>query len=479
MFKKYFNSFLHYAVLTLLVLCFIYSIIFFPYSFYISKLKVLSILIIVSFPLIIFFCKKYFHKLTSKVSTINNTKKLLFILSLALLLRLLWIVLAPTIPISDFGLMYKTAGDVANGNYSAFHGYAYFARFAHNTITVLYFSLFYNLTPNPLFLIKLMNVLCQTTAVYALYLAVKEVIDEDKAIIGAFIMAVFPPFIIYTSEIMSENMAMPFYLLSIYLFLSVVKGNKKKTYLLLAGLTLSAANMFRMVGIVFLVAFIMYSLIYKGFKEGIKSSSLLLIGVIVPTFLVSQALISSNITETHLWRSKEPSITSVLRGTNIEAAGHWNTEDAKIPDLLNNDPERIKEVSKSIIIKRLTTTPLPKLVYHYVRKLMTQWGRGDFAATNWALAEVYDTPSARGLQYISSDISFAVQLIYLVILYRAFAAIKNKRYNDIEEFNFFYILLGGFVLFLLLTEIQERYAFIVSWSFIVFAVQKDSILKKN
>jgi len=39
-----------------------------------------------------------------------------------------------------------------------------------------------------------------------------------------------------------------------------------------------------------------------------------------------------------------------------------------------------------------------------------------------------------------------------------------------EEINFFYILLGGFILLYLMTEVQGRYSFIIGWIFVIFAV---------
>lgn len=474
MFKKYFNNFLHYSILTLIFTCFIYSAGYSIYSIYFSNIKLLSILLLISFPVLIFLYRKHKHKIINKIANIATKKKLLFIIGLAFLLRLLWIVMVPTLPISDFHLMYVTGADVAKGNYYAFHDYAYFARFTHNTVTVLYFSLFYKLSSNPLFLIKLGNVLFQTAAVYSLYLAVKELLGEKRAIVSAFILAIFPPFIIYTSETMSENMAMPFYIFAVYLFLAVIKGTKNKWFLLLCGIAVSVGNMFRMVGIVFIIAFVIYSLIYKKIKEGAAASVLVLAGFLLTTFLVSQTLMTVGITETHLWKPKEPSITSVLRGTNLETGGRWNTKDAEVPGSVNNDPEKIKEVAEAIIKERLTTTPLPRLVFHYLQKLIMQWSMGDFRATGWTLYEVSNTPLANSIKYISYEISLAAQLFYLVILYRAYTAIKRRQYFNIPEFNFLYILLGGFILMLLLTELQERYAFIIAWVFPILAAKASA-----
>lgn len=474
--KKYFNNFLRYAIMFVLILCFVYSAVYILYNVHESSSKLIIALITALYLSAIYFYRKYSYKLYSKLETTDSKKLLLYIIITAFALRLLWIIIVPTKPISDFKTMYEYAGFVSQGDYSGFHGYAYFARFAHDTITVLYFSLFYKILDNPLFLVKFFNVLFQTAAVYGMYLTVRELLDKKRALISAFVLALFPPFIMYTSQTISENMAVPFYIFSTYLFIAVMKGRKNSLYLLLSGAALSIANMFRMVGAVFIVAYIMYNLIYKSFRKGIKNSALVVIGFVLPLYLVSQALLSANITETHLWKSKEPSITSILKGTNIEHHGMFNQEDSDLPIKLNHDPEKIKEASKKIIIQRLTTTPAPKLLFHYVKKLAMQWGTGDFRAYVWVTDETFGNNIFKN---ISFEVSFFTQLIYLAILVRIFKALLNNDYIEVEEMSFFYILFGGFVLLFLITEFQERYAFIVSWLFVIFTTRLDYSSRRN
>lgn len=70
----------------------------------------------------------------------------------------------------------------------------------------------------------------------------------------------------YTSQTMSENMAVPLYIFSVYFFIAAIKGRKNNAYFILSGAFLSFANMFRMVGAVFVIAYIMYNIIYIGLK---------------------------------------------------------------------------------------------------------------------------------------------------------------------------------------------------------------------
>jgi hypothetical protein len=450
----------------------IMSIIYVGYFFYISNNKAFCVLTIALYFFVFILYRKYKNKII-EVLDFNNEKVIVYIVIAALIIRILWVIYIPTNPTSDFGLMYSSAADVAKGQFYMFKDNSYFARFAHDTITVCYFSLFYHLTNNPLPLIKLLNILYETASVFLLYHVIKEAIGKKSAIIGSMIIAVFPAYIMYTSEAMSENIALPFYLLSVYLFLKALKNNRN-TFLFLCGLTLSIGNMFRMVGEVFLIAFVIYLLINKGFKEGLKSSVKIILSFILLLFLVSQTLLSAGITEVHLWNSKEPAITSILKGTNMEHYGRWNKEDANIPYEFNFDPEAIKKASKEIIIQRLTETPIYKVVFHYVVKLSTQWGLGDFGAYGWSVEDADNTNVANFMKYAKSEINIFSNLIYISLLIRILMAMYKREYEDFEKMNFFFILFGGFVLLYLITETQERYSFIAAWLIVIFAARNGN-----
>ena len=191
---------------------------------------------------------------------LDNKKSLFYILLIAFIIRLIWIVTVKTLPTSDFKLMYETGRIASNGNFSAFHGQNYFALFPHDSITVLYFSLFFKFLGNPLFLIKFMNVIYETVSVYIVYLIAKNTYNDKVGKIGALLIALFPPFIMYCSETMAENMAIPLFLISVYLFIKYI-DTEKIYFIFLSGIFLSLGGLFRPVNIVFLIAYIIYYII--------------------------------------------------------------------------------------------------------------------------------------------------------------------------------------------------------------------------
>lgn len=193
---------------------------------------------------------------------LDNKKSLFYILLIAFIIRLIWIVTVKTLPTSDFKLMYETGRIASNGNFSAFHSQNYFALFPHDSITVLYFSLFFKFLGNPLFLIKFMNVIYETVSVYIVYLIAKNTYNDKVGKIGALLIALFPPFIMYCSETMAENMAIPLFLISVYLFIKYI-DTEKIYFIFLSGIFLSLGGLFRPVNIVFLIAYIIYYIIKK------------------------------------------------------------------------------------------------------------------------------------------------------------------------------------------------------------------------
>ena len=56
-------------------------------------------------------------------------------------------------------------------------------------------------------------------------------------------------------------------------------------------------------------------------------------------------------------------------------------------------------------------------------------------------------------------------------MYSYISLFNKKRINNKEStINLFYIILCGYGLLYLLTEMQGRYAYIVSWLFIIFSI---------
>jgi 4-amino-4-deoxy-L-arabinose transferase-like glycosyltransferase len=405
---------------------------------------------------------KNLGNLQEKINGIFNKDIIIYIFILALLLRLVWVLVIPTIPVSDFELMYS-----AKGNYTVFHGTSYFARFTHCTSSVLYFSLFYKFSENPLTLIKLFNVFFQAASVYFVYLLVMQLYNcKRSAQWSASLLCIFPPFIMFTSQAASENMAIPLYILSVYCFFKSMNEVKGNFYLIFCGLLLSVANLFRMVGTVFLVAYVVYLFLHDGVLKCVKKSIIIIVPFYLLLFVISSILLYSKITENHLWNPKESHITSILKGTNIKSIGQWNYEDAILPDKYNFDKETVEQESLKIIKERLFTTPIYKLVIFYILKLSAQWGFGDFGAYQWTIPEAENNSISGFLRQNQSLGMIICNMFLTTLLIKNYRFYKNNKGSK-DFIDFFMILFAGFILLYLLTEMQPRYGFLVAWIFVI------------
>ncbi|MBW6411069.1 glycosyltransferase family 39 protein [Clostridium weizhouense] len=384
--------------------------------------------------------------------------------------------------------MFICAKDYASsGTTYMFRDYSYFARFPHMSITVLYFSLIIKIFSNPLVAIRFINIIFSMLNVILIFFISKEIFqDKKKSIWVLLISSVYPPMIIYNNVYCSENMAMPLLLLSILMFFKAMNiNNKNKLFFFsMSGLSLSAMHLFRPLGYVMIIAYIMYICIY--FKEKIKikiyTNLLLILTFILPFIIVSNLLISLNITENQLWHAMEPISISILKGTNIESEGAWNEEDASLADIYDKDYEGLDKAAKEIIKERLTTTPVKDLVYFYIFRYSREWCTGDFGSIYWSkigLSEAYNKDyyldilgkdEGKILIDLSDDIEIGIQIFYITILILSYVGLYKKKKFKNYKIDFLYIMFCGLSLQCLLTEAQDRYTYPFSWIFILLAI---------
>lgn len=409
---------------------------------------------------------------------IKTKYKILLILLLSFILRGLWLLNINTMPISDFRVIYETAQDLLAGNTSAFWGNGYLGRFPHLTIMSLYMSFMIKLFPvNNIIAMKVVNLFFGIVTVYLIYLLAKEIFNSKKlGLYSASLASFFPPLVTFVGILCTENIAIPFYILSTYLFILAVKNKKSKYYLILSGVILSIGNLFRMVATIMIIAFGIYLVIYTKDKliEKIKRVGLYLLPYLLVLFTVSSTLQAVGITEFPLWKGSEPKVTSILKGTNIEHFGRWNEEDASIVTKYNYDYDKIDKASKEIIKERLTTTNPLKLVGFYIFKFAMQWSIGDFEG---AYLSKLDMPE----DAVKVNVSlWFIEVIYGCIIILAFLGLFNRRKrNDDSEINLLYIILCGYGVMYLVTEAQGRYSLIIAWTFIIFAIEGIKFLLKK
>lgn len=318
--------------------------------------------------------------------------------------------------------------------------------------------------------LKTLNIIASLISIVLIYLIAKEIFkDEKKSLIAAFIMALFPASILYTAVYSTETIAIAFYLTSLYYFILVMNEKKKDTYLLLSGLMLLIGHLFRMAAQVIIVAYIMYIFIYmrKQYKRKFKRAAFILISFIIPFVIVGYTVIGAGVTDVKLWSPRETPLTSILKGSNIEAGGRWNEKDAKFVEDNVSKTEYLNKECKDRIIERYTTASPSTLGYFFVKKLVCQWWQGDFAGAFWS--ELGLTNENIRIDILNQGTVW-FQLYYTIIFIMAIVGLFKKReYLDNKIANILSIIFCGYGILFLILETQERYGFIVSWVFVLMA----------
>lgn len=405
-------------------------------------------------------------------SEMNYKKKITYIILISIFIRVLWLLNTNSTPNSDFAAMYYSAGEFLNGNKDILKGTNYAGRFPHILMNILYMILVRFVFPQyNLIAMKIVYLILGTLSLGIIYLISKEIFKDKKYSIYTLCLgSVFPPLITYSAVFCSENLAMPFYLISVFLFIKNINNSKAKSIIyLLSSVFLGVGNLFRMIADVILIAYALYILIYS--KEHLLKKTSNILCIIIPYVLVlvltSSLLIKMDITDHKLWKGAEPKITSILKGTNINSMGMWNVEDAAIGDENIGDYEKIESECKRIIFERLTTTSPVRLSWFYVQKLGSQWCIGDFSGSLWTQK---DLPDDKMIFKIGTFGSMPFQVIYVVILFFTFAGLRKKYSDDNKAISLLKLILLGYIGAYLISENQCRYGYIICWLFMLLGM---------
>src|SRR5665647_1543937 len=154
-FKEFFTKFINIS-LKILMLILIFATLTLAKYLIDNDNKNISTLIttlclIVFTTVVIIIVKFYFFKKE------QYGRSVIFLVVVGFLLRLAWIFMVRTKPVSDFDSMMQFVRLIANGDYSMFKGIQYIARFPHLTTFCLFLGFIYKFFSGPLITVKLIN----------------------------------------------------------------------------------------------------------------------------------------------------------------------------------------------------------------------------------------------------------------------------------------------------------------------------------
>ena len=172
------------------------------------------------------------------------------ILALAAALRIAYIFIVPTQPVSDFSLLYGAAQSAAAGDMSwADVTEGYFSWWQYQIPFVLYEAAILRVVPSVAAL-KMMNVVWSVGSVYLIWRIVSRFMPGRCALAAAFMMAVYPAQIMYASVLTNQHISLFFVLLAV----AVLTETASPWGCALAGTMLAVGDLMRPEGTIVLAA---------------------------------------------------------------------------------------------------------------------------------------------------------------------------------------------------------------------------------
>lgn len=172
------------------------------------------------------------------------------ILALAAALRIAYIFIVPTQPVSDFSLLYGAAQSAAAGDMSwADVTDGYFSWWQYQIPFVLYEAAILRVAPSVAAL-KMMNVVWSVGSVYLIWRIVSRFMPGRCALAAAFMMAVYPAQIMYASVLTNQHISLFFVLLAV----AVLTETASPWGCALAGTMLAVGDLMRPEGTIVLAA---------------------------------------------------------------------------------------------------------------------------------------------------------------------------------------------------------------------------------
>lgn len=398
-----------------------------------------------------------------------------FIFLFAMAVRLIWIYSVPTVPTSDFELLYNASVDWIHKD-MAFVKTSYFDFWSYQLGYTWFQSRLLILFGEGTFAVKIINCTLSSLTVLTGYLTAKKLFGPNGAFITGMLMACDICLVTMTSVLTNQHVAILLFYFGFYLIACL---DHKIWVWVLAGVIIAVGNMMRPLGIVVIAALLVYGLFFMIgrnpgkkalFHDGIRMKvkeflnaklillMVLLVSYFLTGFLINQAFILSGVTDKPL--GNKDLLWKFVAGLNYDTKGQYSQKDIEYISSTQSFEER-QEKEKELINRRLKQTEkMPGLIKD---KFKVMWVNKD-NTMRWSVMFVEEGKDQL-FGRLSKDQLLSVtigldKVIYTTGLIFAFiGAFFFISSNDPKERGVFLIIL--FVLAYmgahLIIEIQPRY----------------------
>ncbi|SEH44467.1 Dolichyl-phosphate-mannose-protein mannosyltransferase [Halobacillus karajensis] len=403
---------------------------------------------------------------------------LVLLLPTAFIIRLFWIIYAPTEPTSDFLMLYNAAVSAASGDLS-FADNTYFTKWVYQLGFVMYEAFAIAIFGNETFILKILNALYSTGIVWIVYECARHIFNEKAGRLAGATYTLYVPAIIMTSVLTNQVLATLLFYAGVLL---LIKRFEKSRYSwIYIGLLFAFGHIIRPVGSLVLLAsgfflLVVYLLNHK--KSGKLLASLKFAGMIAVYFLTltasSQALMISGVSD-HPLENRDPKWKFVL-GLNQETTGQYSKKDSLALRGLSLEERQAKE--DEMIQERLSDKSA--LLPLFRDKFGIMWSNKD-ASILWSYQG--GDKETKDLLYKSEKIMFTTFFFlgFISLILLSWSYLSKRDEVDFQRFHslWFILFLIGYALIHLVIEIQTRYRFVSIPSIIILQSYSHYLLFKR
>lgn len=379
-----------------------------------------------------------------------------WLLGLALLLRIAWVLVAKTPPTQDYFQLHQASLAFAHGVTGfATHNH-YVDLFPYMLGFVLYQGSIIKMFGDSVLLLQLFNCLFSVVTIYFVGQIANRLYGERAQILAMLMMTVYIPNIVVTSVLTNDILAVAFFMIAIWLLITRPLTWKNGAVI---GLLIFVGNFIRPLASIILLAVILYVLGIELPTQQYKRHYLL--GLVSLLLAFSVANIGSNYLVQATKLSSQSIITTnmdwkLALGLNTRSDGKWNLADYQVVDAGKTAGQR-KQLAHKLVMQRIAEPG--KLMGLFTKKFVIMWSDID-TTTSWGTKQSAIPKLIIGLLCV---IQRAMYLIITLLVSWRLLKIPQRAENLIV------ILLIGYILVHLGIEIQTRYRYFAMPLMIVLA----------
>lgn len=400
------------------------------------------------------------------ICKINMDILVIIVCIMVLLFCVYWVSASGTAPQADQVILYNTAQKFENGDYTALNKGKYVGIYRHQLGLITFWRLLFKLFGGPNYQIfQYLNALMIPVLIFSGYRITRQLTEHNKLIelFYLILMVTCAPLYCYVPFVYGEIISTALIMFAAWMLMDTFE---KFSFVKIAlmSIALGVAVQFRRNSLIFLVAFLIVTVI-QLFRQWNWKKVVTILGIFLCTILfqayingIYQKLIPENSLEA-------PASVYIAMGTNFDngMAGWHNFYDQRCFKENDHNVERTNQVAFQHFKEFFTENDLGYLTNFYYHKIGSQWNSPMYqclAMNNKIKGEQSPLVASVYFGKLRSVVEAETNIHQLVVYGGALCLLLlvRKKWQRIDNYLLLIGVFGGF-LFSILWEAKTRYVF--------------------